>query len=151
MGLLTRYPAYLERALSYIQTVMAVFDYYDDVNVKNRHAAAYQLVMDEMAMFEISYDSQFGLDIYGEWQQRWKEYMTAHFLRVTTHRRFWLLVKLDQLYGIWHAALLGCVGFEMCAYCTAAVWLITQHFQAVSQGQMIVFDSAIFDDLITDF
>lgn len=144
-------PAYLERALSYIQTVMAVFDYYDDVNVKNRHAAAYQLVMDEMAMFEISYDSQFGLDIYGEWQQRWKEYMTAHFLRVTTHTRFWLLVKLDQLYGIWHAALLGCVGFEMCAYCTAAVWLITQHFQAVSQGQKIVFDSAIFDDLITDF
>ncbi|KAK1964573.1 hypothetical protein LY78DRAFT_659195 [Colletotrichum sublineola] len=51
---LSSLPLGLERALSHVQTVMAVFDYYDDVNVKNRHAAAYQHVMDEMATFEIS-------------------------------------------------------------------------------------------------
>ncbi|KAK1767907.1 killer toxin subunits alpha/beta [Phialemonium atrogriseum] len=142
-------PASLERGLAYIQTIMAVFDYYDDRNVKNRHATAYQSVMEEMAYFEIAYEHQFGLDIYGEWQQRWKEFMEAHFLRVVTHTRVWLLGQLNDLYTIWHTLLQGCAagGWEMCAYCMAAVWLINDHFQAVSQGQKIAFDSSIFDDL----
>ncbi|QUC21794.1 uncharacterized protein UV8b_06035 [Ustilaginoidea virens] len=52
-------PESLERALAYIQGIMAVFDYYDDANVKSRHAQAYQFVMQELARFEESYRKQF--------------------------------------------------------------------------------------------
>lgn len=137
----------LERALSYIQTIMAVFDYYDDINVKNRHGVAYQSVLEELAYFEMLYDDQFSIDIYGEWQKRWKEFMSAHFLLVVTHTRVWLLHKLDALYSVWHDALLRCTSWQVCAYCTAAVWLISQHYEAIEQGQKIVFDSVIFEDL----
>lgn len=44
-----RYTSYpntdsLQHALAYIQTIMAVLDYYDDVNVKNRYAQTYLAV-----------------------------------------------------------------------------------------------------------
>ena len=145
-------PWSLQRALSFIQTIMGVFDYYDDLNVKTRHGQVYQDVMEEMAYFEISYDSQFSLDIYGEWQQRWKEFMTAHFARVVTHTRIWLQNKLNSLYTTWEIArLANCPGnFAECAYCTSAVWLITQYRMSVEQYQKVVFDDSIFDDLLVD-
>lgn len=143
--------ASLQYALSSIQTVMAVFDYYDDPNVKDRHQLVYEDVMDEMIRFEVSYMVQFGdllsETISGQWQRRWHEFMTAQFLRVEIHTRMWLRIRLNELFDIWSTALHGCWvgGYPMCQYCMAAILLINSHLTAIETGQKIQFDRSIFE------
>ena len=140
-------PQSLQRALSFIQTIMGVFDYYDDENVKNRHAKAYQLVMEEMAFFEISYEAQFSIDISKQWQDRWETFMNAHFLRVEAHTRIWVQNKLADLYSIWESAReTSCRTGDLasCVYSLSAVWLLEEYRLAVDQKQKLVFDPTIF-------
>lgn len=137
-------PTSLERAFAYIQTVMAVFDYYQDNNVKARHRSAYQSVMREMLRFELAYDAQYSTHIWSQWQERWYEFMTLHFMRVRTHTRLWLQNKLADLLSIWHAAVLLCAGIDSdyCGYCIAGEWLILQYIAAIDSK--IDFDFTIF-------
>lgn len=81
---------------------MAVFDYYDDANVKGRHRQVYNDVMTELGYFTRAYDFIYGGNINGvwirgKWENRWRGFMVAHFLRVHTHTRMWLLNKLEGL------------------------------------------------------
>jgi GH18 family chitinase len=146
-------PKNLENALATIQGIMGVFDYYDDPNVKTRHAQAYRLVLAEMGYFEEAYGYQFNTDITGLWQQRWYEFMNAHFLRVGTHSRTWVLKKLNALRVSWTTLLLTCplYGAEVCEYSIVAVQLINSHYNAVDQGQKIVFDHSIFRSQLGNF
>lgn len=138
-------PANLEHAFSYIQTIMAVFDYYDDPNVKKRHAGAYWDVMNELIAFEQSYDAQHGTNIYNDWQQRWYEFMTAHFDRVLENAHRWLKSKLEALKEIWAEAVQNCGGStsDYCGYCLAAEWLINSYLQSLDSK--IFFDASIFE------
>ena len=138
-------PESLERALAYIQGVMAVFDYYDDGNVKTRHAQAYEAVLNEMSEFELAYQRQTSLNIYGQWQDRWHVFMKAQFLRVLTNTRIWLQNKIDELIVIWNWQLLQCVqsGVVECVYDLQALYLLAEHKSAVDGGK-IDFDMDVF-------
>ena len=104
---MTPVPRSLEKAMAYVQTVLAVFDYYNDPNVKKRHEYAYQLVMHEMETFEFAYDSEFHLNtnIFGRWQRHWQLFMTAQFSRIRTWARLWVGNKLIALLSVWRQSL----------------------------------------------
>ncbi|KAJ2972625.1 hypothetical protein NQ176_g7050 [Zarea fungicola] len=143
-------PQKLQHGLAYIQAVMAVFDYYDDPNVKSRHRDAYIAVRNELALFERSYRDKFTRDIFGQWQERWKDYMEAHMQRVVAHARGWALAKLRPLQGVWDERLINCYALgdpDACAYDMLAVVLIQSYISAIDQGQKITFDYSIFSFL----
>lgn len=83
-------PESLQRALFYIQTIMAVSGYHDHVNVKNRHFFAYAKIMQEFAKLELVYEYQYATRISVLWQDRWYEFMQAHFMRVVVFTRIWV-------------------------------------------------------------
>ncbi|KAL2266866.1 hypothetical protein VTJ83DRAFT_4143 [Remersonia thermophila] len=145
-------PASLGRALGGIQLVMAVFDYYDDPNVKSRHRKAYRDVMGTLKQFTSLYDlSTAGTDrsrwTTPKWQRRWYQFMRAHFMRVLTHTRLWLTIKLDNLEHTWATALRHCGGEEgWCAFCLYAMNVITKYKIFIDKGQRVTFDYSIFDD-----
>ena len=51
--------------MSYIQTVMAVFDYYDSTNVQDRHSDAYSNAKNVIAVFGNEYSDLYNDDIRG--------------------------------------------------------------------------------------
>ncbi|KAK4233230.1 hypothetical protein C8A03DRAFT_19651 [Achaetomium macrosporum] len=136
-------PASLGRALGGMQLIMAVFDYYDDANVKDRHRQVYADVMMELGEFGRAFGSP---TMIKHWQIRWREFMIAHFLRVRTHTRLWLLDKLVGLDEVWHQAHAGCGSDEgWCAFCIHARELIKRHSDAIELYQRVDFDFTIFD------
>ncbi|KAL6855621.1 hypothetical protein ACO1O0_006773 [Amphichorda felina] len=140
-------------AMGYIQSVMGVFDYYDDDNVKARHRRVYNLVMEEMASFESAYDANFGTHIYGHWQQRWHLYMNALLSRVTHRARGWTLDKLHDLWITWAMARdTDCVlDPNWCTYIMQALSLIEEYRVAIEEQTKMIFDTTIFENpLIQD-
>jgi hypothetical protein len=137
-------PRSLERAMAYIQTMLAVFDYYDDPNVKKRHKFVCQLVMHEMQSFELAYRSQFGRNIRGRWQTWWQLFLRMHFSRIKTWANLWLQNRLFQLRGIWLASCAQCTTVEWCGCCVQADHLIESYWQAIVHDDKIKVDLSIF-------
>ncbi|KAK4238206.1 killer toxin subunits alpha/beta [Achaetomium macrosporum] len=144
-------PESLGRALGAIQLISAVFDYYNDANVKKRHQQVYNDVMTELNRFTKAYDFAYGGRITGkwtegDWERRWWEFMLAHFLRVESHTRIWLQNKLNGLDEVWHEAFARCGSDkDWCAFCIHARKLIRKHWDAVTTGQHVKFDFGIFE------
>jgi hypothetical protein len=138
--------ANLQDALASIQTIMAVFDYYNDPNVFARHRKVYRDVMGQLAKFEAAYTSQFGQNIHGQWQKRWYEFMNGHLLRVGTFTRNWSQNKLEDLHNTWSSALHRCnlVSASWCTYTSSAVNLIDAYQVAINTRLKMVFKEGVF-------
>ncbi|KAL1903758.1 hypothetical protein Sste5344_010537 [Sporothrix stenoceras] len=51
-----------QEAFSYIQNVMAVFDYFENTNVKDRHQNSYNVIKTTMQQFEDAYEQETGME-----------------------------------------------------------------------------------------
>lgn len=70
------------KALSVLQNSLAVFDYYDDTNVKAKHRRAYDKVKSLWRDFDTAFNAETGLALPQNPADLWQEYMIEHFNRV---------------------------------------------------------------------
>jgi hypothetical protein len=79
----------VEEAFSYIQTVLAVFDYYASPDIASRHGQAFQNVKRVMSDFEVAWkQTPSGWSIDGQMSNNWIAYMKSHFACVAAFSRF---------------------------------------------------------------
>ncbi|KAK3937478.1 hypothetical protein QBC46DRAFT_319536 [Diplogelasinospora grovesii] len=136
-----------QRAFSYIQTTMAIFDYYADGNVENRHVQAYGQVKDLLGQFEVAYNVQWGINIQGTMTRAWKYYMGAHMGRVVEFAQLWTNGRLNILYQTWYDEAFRAAAANDALQFMLAVQvcnLAYSHLNAINTGTRITFDTDIF-------
>lgn len=136
-----------EHAFSYIQTVMAVFDYYESPNVKSRHEWAFGGMKLVMADFERAYTTETGINIVGTMQHLWVYYMQAHMSRVVEFSQLWAGGRLSELSNIWYEEFLAAVASLDATRMLLALQilnLVDTYFAQINAGSKLTFDTSIF-------
>ena len=136
--------AQANKAMSYIQTVLAIFDYYDSDDVKARHSYAYANAKNVMAVFENDYSTKKNVDIRGHMQDLWAVYMRGHFARVTEYARWWTMGKLDSLLTVWTAQLARSSTYTEMLFAQKMIDLIDLYIDGINAGTKIYFDDSFF-------
>lgn len=137
-------PAHAQQAFSYIQLVMAVFDYYDAPDVKSRHGEAYGNVKQMMQRFETAYAAQTGTSITGDMQNAWRDYMRAHLRRMVAFSTWWVTDRLNQLRPVWYNKLRTASTWQEFVFAGKVLFYITYYKLQIFLGQKIYFDSSVF-------
>ena len=139
----------VEEAFSYIQTVLALFDYYASPDVASRHGQAFQSVKRVMSDFEDAYKyTPGGRNIDGLMSTYWIAYMQRHFARVAAFARFWVLDRLAAIEVVWtnvmnsHAGPNGNQAEYLFAF--RIVYFCNVYTAQINAGTKIQFDDSIF-------
>lgn len=85
-------------ALSVLQTSLAVFDYYDERNVKTKHQRAYHKVKDILSEFQNAYSQEEGKHLPLDLTSLWRIYLVGHLERVVTWSKVSLHVTIAYTY-----------------------------------------------------
>jgi hypothetical protein len=111
-----------ENAFGFIQEAVAVFDYYDNANVKRRYQEAYGDIIIAMKYFEAAYSTQYGVSISGTMHDLWRNYMRAHMGQFIVFAELWCAQR--------RASCELCSGGNFSTPCTLAVffdwWMLRQ-------------------------
>jgi hypothetical protein len=140
--------AQAQEAFGFLQTTLGVFDYYDSPDVKERHEEVFGKVKLLLRTFEDAYEAETGNTITNQIQYAWTDYMRAHFSRVQSFARFWVLDRLAAVRVVWSevkALQAGPYGDEEeWKYATTIVEYCDLYEAQIRAGTKIYFDTSIF-------
>jgi hypothetical protein len=136
-----------EDAFGFIHEAMAVFDYYNDPNVKVRHQWAYGQVKIVMQYFEAAYLAEYRINISGQMQNAWRDFMRAHMPRVSNFAMLWCSMRLSELRNVWensHRAASNAGDLQQMWFAFQMLQHIYAYQSRIQQGTAFVFDISIF-------